>query len=59
MNIGTQKHEFINNLGNYSDVDLADLALHIWVEQQERSQADWENLHQTVTDLHLARTTMM
>ena len=58
MNIGTQKHEFINNLGNYSDVDLADLALHIWVEQQERSQADRESLYQVATDLHITRTMM-
>ena len=45
MNIETQKHEFINNLKCYSDADLADLAFHIWVEQQERSQADRESLY--------------
>lgn len=55
MNIETQKHEFINNLKHYSDSDLANIAFQIWVEQQERLQADQESLHQAVTDLHIAQ----
>ena len=58
MNIETQKHEFINNLKCYSDADLADLALRIWVEQQERFLADRERFYQATADLHIAKTMM-
>ena len=55
MDIETQKREFINKLKDCSDADLADIALHIWVEQQERLYADQVSHIQTATDLSLSK----
>lgn len=55
MLIETQKSELINGLKNYSDEDLAEIAFHVWIEQQERLQADQIALVQFATDQHLAK----
>lgn len=56
MNIETQKNQIINNLSSYSAEDLADMTFIIWVEQQERLQADRESLIQFTTDLHISKS---